>query len=163
VPEDGFPWRPTRQPVVLDAWPVTPAPFGGRVTTVMQWDSYPAREYGGRRYGMKSESFGPYLDLPERCGRVLELALGSASAPAGHARRAGVAPARPPPGDPRPVDVPGLRPGVEGGVRGRQARLRRQPVRVVQRAERLLPCLRPTRARTGRRFHGLALGRGRGG
>jgi hypothetical protein len=81
VPDDGFPWRPTRQPVVLDAWPVTPAPTGGLFTTVMQWDSYPAREYGGRRYGMKSESFGPYLDLPERCGRVLELAVGSASAP----------------------------------------------------------------------------------
>ena len=59
VPDDGFPWQPTRQPVVLDLWPVTPAPAGGRFTTVMQWDSYPAREYGGRRFGMKSESFGP--------------------------------------------------------------------------------------------------------
>ena len=24
IPDDGFPWQPTRQPVVLDAWPVTP-------------------------------------------------------------------------------------------------------------------------------------------
>jgi hypothetical protein len=30
---------------------------------------------------MKSESFRPYLDLPARCGRVFELAVGSASAP----------------------------------------------------------------------------------
>jgi hypothetical protein len=81
VPDDSFPWRPTRQPIVLDAWPVTPPPADGLITTVMQWDSYPAREYGGQRYGMKSESFGPFLDLPERCGRVFELALGSASAP----------------------------------------------------------------------------------
>jgi hypothetical protein len=83
VPDDGFPWQATRQPVVLDAWPVTPAPPGGLVTTVMQWDSYPPREHGGMRYGMKSESFGPYLDLPGRCGRVLELAVGGASAPRG--------------------------------------------------------------------------------
>lgn len=81
VPDDGFAWQPTRQPVVLDAWPVTPTLAGGRFTTVMQWDSYPAREYGGRRFGMKSESFGPYLDLPDRCGRVFELAVGSESVP----------------------------------------------------------------------------------
>jgi hypothetical protein len=81
VPDDGFPWRPTRQPVVLDAWQVAAAPPEGRFTTVMQWDSYPAREYGGRRYGMKSESFGPYLDLPLQCGRRFELAVGSSSSP----------------------------------------------------------------------------------
>jgi hypothetical protein len=81
VPDDGLPWRPTRQPVVLDLWPVAPAPAGGRFTTVMQWDSYPAREYGGRRYGMKSESFAPYLDLPAQCRRDFELAVGSSSAP----------------------------------------------------------------------------------
>ncbi len=89
VPDDGFPWRPTRQPVVLDTWPATPAPPEGRFTTVMQWDSYPAREHGGRRYGMKSESFGPYLDLPVRCGRVFELAVGSASAPREMLRESG--------------------------------------------------------------------------
>jgi hypothetical protein len=81
VPDDGFPWQPTRQPVVLDAWPVSEGPAGGRFTTVMQWDSYPAREHGGRRYGMKSASFAPYLDLPGRVAPVLELAVGSESAP----------------------------------------------------------------------------------
>src|SRR5437764_344950 len=44
TPDDGFPWRATRQPIVLDAWPVTPGPPDGKFTTVMQWDSYPARE-----------------------------------------------------------------------------------------------------------------------
>jgi hypothetical protein len=47
----------------------------------MQWDSYPAREYAGRRYGMKSASFAPYLDLPGRASARFQLALGSASAP----------------------------------------------------------------------------------
>lgn len=81
VPDDGFDWQPTRQPVCLQAWPVSPAPTQGAFTTVMQWDSYANREYGGQRYGMKSESFGPYLDLPRQVGVKLEMALGSATAP----------------------------------------------------------------------------------
>jgi hypothetical protein len=81
IPADGFPWQPTRQPVVLDAWAVTPGLRAGKFTTVMQWDSYPARVYRGQRYGMKGDSFGPYLDLPARAGAVFELALGSATAP----------------------------------------------------------------------------------
>ncbi len=80
-PDDGLPWRPTRQPVVLDQWPAIPPAPGAPYTTVMQWDSYAAREYGGSRFGMKSESFGPYVDLPARSGRPLELALGSPGAP----------------------------------------------------------------------------------
>jgi hypothetical protein len=47
----------------------------------MQWESYPPKEYEGLRYGMKSDSFGPYLDLPERVGSTLEMAVGGPSAP----------------------------------------------------------------------------------
>ena len=47
----------------------------------MLWDSYPAVEYQGVHYGMKSESFSPYVDIPGRVGRVLELAVGSDSVP----------------------------------------------------------------------------------
>jgi hypothetical protein len=81
APSDGLPWQASRQPVLLDAWPVTPGPPGGKLTTVMQRDSYPPREYGGRRFGMKSESFGPYRDLPRRAAATFELAMGSRSAP----------------------------------------------------------------------------------
>jgi hypothetical protein len=83
IPDDGLPWKPTRQPIVVDAWPVTPGPERGMFTTVMQWDSHPPRVLGGRSYGMKSQSFEPYMDLPGRVGRVLELALGSPAAPRG--------------------------------------------------------------------------------
>jgi hypothetical protein len=80
VPPDGFPWQATRHPIFLDAWPVTPAPEGAKFTTVMQWDSYAVRAYQGAQYGMKSQSFTPYLDLPEKAGRVFELAVaGSAT------------------------------------------------------------------------------------
>ena len=81
IPDDGFPWQPTRQPVVLDAWQVTPGIPGGRFTTVMQWDSYERREYRGKRYGMKAESFAPVMELPGRVEAVFELAIGSANAP----------------------------------------------------------------------------------
>lgn len=90
IPDDGLPWQATRQPIVLDAWPVTPGPAAGRFTTVMQWDSYPALEYAGQRYGMKSESFRKVMDLPRRTSAaVFELAVGSASAPRRDLRRLG--------------------------------------------------------------------------
>lgn len=81
TPEDGLPWRPTRQPISLEVWPVTPGPSDGPFSTVMQWDSYPEQEYGGRRFGMKSVSFEPYFDLPRRTGRSFSLAVGSPTAP----------------------------------------------------------------------------------
>src|SRR4029453_7662493 len=80
IPDDGFPWQPTRQPIVLDAWPVVDPPDTGRFTTVMQWDSYAAREHEGRRFGMKSTSFVPYLSLPGRVGPLFEIAVGGTTA-----------------------------------------------------------------------------------
>jgi len=81
VPSDGYTWHATRQPIVLDAWPVTQGPEGGKFTTVMQWDSYATEIYEGTHYGMKSDSFGPYLDLPLRMENLFELAVGSPTAP----------------------------------------------------------------------------------
>lgn len=89
VPDDGYTWQPTRQPVVTSAWPVAPIPRGSRFSTIMQWDSYPAREYDGLRYGMKSESFAPYLDLPGRVGERIDLAVGSSGAPRSRLAAAG--------------------------------------------------------------------------
>jgi len=76
VPDDGLAWKPTRQPIVLDEWPVAPAPADGPFTTVMQWDSYPARSYEGRRYGLKSDSFAPFFNLPRQTDASFVLALG---------------------------------------------------------------------------------------
>lgn len=81
VPADGFAWQPTRQPVHLDAWPVSLGPRAESWTTVMQWDSYRACEHEGRRYGMKSDSFAAFVELPARAGPVFEIALGSEGAP----------------------------------------------------------------------------------
>jgi hypothetical protein len=80
VPDDGLPWVATRQPVTLGAWEGPPGAPDAPCTTVMQWDSYAPVEWGGRRYGMKSEAFGPYWSLPTRVDADLELAMGSADA-----------------------------------------------------------------------------------
>src|SRR5262249_43509953 len=75
IPDDGFQWRKTRQPIVLDQWPVTEGPRDGNFTTVMQWDSYAPAQYGGRMFGMKSVSFLPYEQLPARVAQPLQLAI----------------------------------------------------------------------------------------
>ncbi len=84
VPDDGLPWQATRQPVVLDAWPVRPTPPDARFTSVLLWESYDALEYLGRKYGLKAHSFGPYVTLPQRAGRIFELAMGSPTSPGEH-------------------------------------------------------------------------------
>jgi hypothetical protein len=89
IPFDGLPWQPTRQPIVLDAWPVTPGPRDGNFSTMMQWESYPALHYNGRVYGMKSLTFEPYFDLPSKTEARCELAVGSASAPRDRLHEAG--------------------------------------------------------------------------
>jgi len=81
VPDDGLPWQPTRQPVVLDEWQAAPPCPDGPYTTVMLWDSYDRRQWAGRGWGMKSEEMERVLRIPARCGRRFELALGGGTAP----------------------------------------------------------------------------------
>ena len=82
IPNDGFLWRPTRQPVVLDLWKVSKELPSSNWTTVMQWDSYSPREYNGISYGMKSHSFNEFKLLPELIpDENFELAIGGEYAP----------------------------------------------------------------------------------
>jgi hypothetical protein len=78
IPADGFPWKVTRLPVSLAAWPYVPGPRNGRYTTVMQWETFPRPiEYRGLRLGNKSESFRPFAELPRRLGPIFEIAVRS--------------------------------------------------------------------------------------
>jgi hypothetical protein len=81
MPSDGIDWQPTRQPVVLDLWENPCINHIGRFTNIMQWESYAPVAHGGTTYGVKSHSFGPYLDLPGKTKEMLEIALGSSNAP----------------------------------------------------------------------------------
>ncbi len=98
LPDDGRDWKPTRQPVVLNQWQQCEAASISqrkhiqlKLTTVMQWDSYASNEFRGQTYGMKSESFEDLFNLPSQVGHLalLELAMGSDSAPISRLKMAG--------------------------------------------------------------------------
>jgi hypothetical protein len=77
IPTCGLRWETTRQPVVLDEWPVAPPPpepfaFGSIAT----WrGAYAPVEYEGRRYGLRAHEFRRFAELPRITGRRFELAL----------------------------------------------------------------------------------------
>lgn len=79
VPDDGLPWRATRQPLSLRHWPASPGPADGAWSTVMVWDPYQEREWQGRRWGMKSVEMEKVIDLPSRCTERFEVALGGSA------------------------------------------------------------------------------------
>ncbi|MDB5121549.1 MAG: hypothetical protein JWN56_2767 [Sphingobacteriales bacterium] len=81
IPNDGFPWQPTRQPIVLDAWPVLPSSHKSSFTTVMKWESYPGHLYDGRYFGMKGDSFADYWTIPSQSNYPLEMAMSDDTAP----------------------------------------------------------------------------------
>jgi hypothetical protein len=81
IPDDGVPWIPTRQPVVLDALPACRPKPSAPFTTVMYWQSIKAPQHEGLVYGMKADSFPPFATLPQISSERLELAIGGTTAP----------------------------------------------------------------------------------
>ncbi|HZX14222.1 MAG TPA: hypothetical protein VFF49_07460 [Thermodesulfobacteriota bacterium] len=75
LPDDRLPWKATRHPIFLDAWPMISEQPQRNFTTVMRWESCQSHEYRGINYGMKSDSFSLYLDLPKKAGHIFELAV----------------------------------------------------------------------------------------
>lgn len=75
MPVGGARWLPTRQPVVLDLWPVEPLGSSGPFTTVMNWSATGEHEYEGRAFGQKDREFGPFFELPQNVGQPMELAV----------------------------------------------------------------------------------------
>ena len=84
IPTGDIAWRHTRQPVVLDEWPVSPIPLGCvpgeeealRFTTIASWRGpYGPVHYDGRTYGLKVHEFRKFIELPARAPGRFELAL----------------------------------------------------------------------------------------
>lgn len=76
IPTCGLNWLTTRQPVVLDYWPV--ANGGGRshFTSIASWrGAYGPLEYEGKTYGLRAHEFRRFVELPELSGQQFELAL----------------------------------------------------------------------------------------
>jgi hypothetical protein len=69
IPTSGIRWRPTRQPVVLDDWPVTPTDAPHRFTTVASWrGAFGPVTFQGQTYGLKVHEFRRILQLPRLVG-----------------------------------------------------------------------------------------------
>lgn len=77
IPACGLRWRPCRQPVVLDDWPVAREGNPSRFTTVASWrGAYGAVEHGGVNYGAKAHEWRKFIELPARAPRqTFEIAL----------------------------------------------------------------------------------------
>jgi len=78
VPTGGIEWIPTLPPVLLDEWPLAPAPEGPLAfTTIATWRSpYGPPEIDGRTMSLKHHQFRRFATLPERVEGVrFELAL----------------------------------------------------------------------------------------
>jgi hypothetical protein len=76
IPTGGLPWKPTRQPLLLDHWPVTPSPRCRRFTTIASWRApFGSLLHDGVTYGLKVHEFRRMLELPNRVPATFELAL----------------------------------------------------------------------------------------
>jgi hypothetical protein len=76
IPTNGIDWVTTRQPVVLDQWPVTPAPTAGAFTSVGTWRGpFAPVEFEGETYGLRVHEFRRFLELPKDTGADFEIAL----------------------------------------------------------------------------------------
>ena len=76
IPTCGLRWRPIRQPVVLEHWPVSDEGDPGRFTTIASWRGpFGPVEHDGSRYGLKVHEFRKYCSLPDRIPATFEIAL----------------------------------------------------------------------------------------
>jgi glycosyl transferase family 1 len=76
MPAGGARWLPTRQPVVLEVWPVEKADPAAPFTTVTSWDSVGDHWHEGRVFGGKAREFEPFFTLPRDTGETMEIAVG---------------------------------------------------------------------------------------
>jgi hypothetical protein len=76
IPTAGIDWRPVRQPVVLEDWPLAEVKEGDRFTTIATWRGpFGPVEHGGRKYGLKVHEFRKFVELPQRSPHRFEIAL----------------------------------------------------------------------------------------
>jgi hypothetical protein len=75
MPTGGAQWQPTRQPVVLDLWPVSEPNPSSPFTTVINWSSFGDKEFRRRVYGQKDRQFEPFFSLPNETGQPMEIAV----------------------------------------------------------------------------------------
>ncbi len=76
IPTCGFDWVATRQPIVLEHWPMVPAEASGAFTSIATWRGpFGPVEYQGKTYGLRVHEFRKFLELPRLTGQTFELAV----------------------------------------------------------------------------------------
>jgi hypothetical protein len=76
IPTGNINWRPTRQPVVLDEWPVSSTSACARFTTVASWRGpYGPVQHGATTFGLKVHEFRRFIELPQQGDQTFEIAL----------------------------------------------------------------------------------------
>ncbi|MBW3562468.1 MAG: hypothetical protein KY437_08230 [Actinobacteria bacterium] len=79
VPSAGRRWVATLPPVDVASWTVEPVEDGAAWTTVTSWASYGSRDWDGRRWHQKDVTLERIVELPDRIGVPVELALAGAA------------------------------------------------------------------------------------
>lgn len=76
IPADGIPWRPVRQPVVLEQWPVVKSAALSRFTTIASWRGpFGPVQHGDKSFGLKVHEFRKFIELPCHVPQRFEMAL----------------------------------------------------------------------------------------
>jgi hypothetical protein len=75
IPVGPFAWIPTRQPIVLDLWPLRPRPSVMSFTTVLSWEPYGPQPAGDKTSLGKQSEIERVLDLPSDSDATMELAI----------------------------------------------------------------------------------------
>ncbi|MCL6257694.1 hypothetical protein M3O96_01250 [Aquiflexum sp. TKW24L] len=81
IPDDGFRWQVTRQPIYLDFWKHHHPLLDSRFTSIMQWKSYAPVKFQEITYGLKAESFSIVENIPLKSQSKIEIALGGDGVP----------------------------------------------------------------------------------
>ena len=75
LPTGEVNWRPIWNPVVLDWWPADAPLKRNHFTTVCSWRRRGYLTFQGRMLGSKADEFKKIIDLPQRAGMAVEIAL----------------------------------------------------------------------------------------
>jgi hypothetical protein len=76
IPTQGIHWRPTRQPIVFDDWPMVKSSRLTKFTTIASWrGSFGPVHYDGRTFGLKVHEFRKFCKLPGQLEHDFEIAL----------------------------------------------------------------------------------------
>jgi hypothetical protein len=76
IPDCGINWITTRQPIVLQHWPMATSPAGPAFTSIGAWRGpYAPIDYHGQSYGLRCHEFRKFLALPAMTGEHFALAM----------------------------------------------------------------------------------------